>query len=157
MLHFHGPWADETVALGESSRARRGARRLLERAAYHRADEAIVLSSAFRQVLVERYGVSPWNVNVEPPGVDSGRFSPVRGRPRGGASSFRSRVFVAVAVRRLVPRMGLESLVHAWAAAVDRLPAPATLLIAGDGPLRSKLGTPSQPPARRTASGCSGG
>ena len=139
VLHFHGPWADESASLDENSRARRGARRLLERAAYHRADEAIVLSSAFRQVLVERYGVSPWSVNVEPPGVDVER-SPVRGdraaAPRASGRGFCRRGRAAAAV----PRMGLESLVHAWAAAVDRLPAPATLLIAGDGPLRSKLG-----------------
>ena len=35
-----------------------------------------MLTSAFRQVLVERYRVSPWIVNVVPPGVDLTRFSP---------------------------------------------------------------------------------
>ncbi|MGA2930061.1 MAG: hypothetical protein ABSG43_29545, partial [Solirubrobacteraceae bacterium] len=33
IVHFQGPWADENVAAGDGSRLRRGARRLLERAA----------------------------------------------------------------------------------------------------------------------------
>ena len=64
ILHFQGPWADENVASGDGSNLRRVARRLLERATYSRADEAIVLTSAFRQVLVERYRVSPWQNSV---------------------------------------------------------------------------------------------
>jgi glycosyltransferase involved in cell wall biosynthesis len=139
VLHFHGPWADENVAAGDRSGARRRARRLLERAAYRRADEAIVLTSAFRQVLVERYGVRPWNVHVQPPGVDLGRFVP------GSPASARRRFdldengFVAVTVRRLVPRMGLDVLLDAWEQAVASLPAASTLLVVGDGPLRAEL------------------
>jgi glycosyltransferase involved in cell wall biosynthesis len=139
VLHFHGPWADENVALGDGSGMRRTARRLLERAAYRRADEAIVLSSAFRQVLVERYRVPPWNVHVEPPGVDLERFSPASVSEARGHLDLPPDGFVAVAVRRLVPRMGLEQLVHAWADVVDQLPQPSTLLIAGEGPLRRRL------------------
>jgi glycosyltransferase involved in cell wall biosynthesis len=47
--------------------------------------------------------------------------------------------FVAVAVRRLVPRMGLEVLLEAWGEAVGRLPLGSALLIVGDGPLRDAL------------------
>ena len=139
LMHFHGPWADENVAAGDRSMPRRAARRLLERAAYGRADEAIVLTSAFRQVLVERYGLRPWTVNVEPPGVDLSRFSP------GSIEQARKRLqlepdaFVAVAVRRLVPRMGLEILIEAWHGAVKHLPRGSSLLIAGDGPVRGAL------------------
>jgi glycosyltransferase involved in cell wall biosynthesis len=139
VLHFHGPWADENTAVGDRSRLRRAARRLLERAAYRRADQAIVLSSAFRQVLVERYGLQPWHISVEPPGVDLGHFTP------GPVDAARSRfglereAFVAVALRRLVPRMGLDVLIEAWSEAVASLPTGSTLLIAGDGPLRDAL------------------
>lgn len=139
VVHFHGPWADENVSAGDRSRVRLFARRMLERAAYARADEVVVLTSAFRQVLVERYGVPPWRVNVEPPGVDLERFTP------GGRAAARMRLglepdaFVAVSVRRLVPRMGLEVLLEAWRVAMPDLPRGSTLLVAGDGPLRADL------------------
>jgi glycosyltransferase involved in cell wall biosynthesis len=139
LLHFHGPWAEESVAAGDRSVLRRGARRLLERAAYRRADEAIVLTSAFRQVLVECYGVLPWNVSVEPPGVDLARFTPGPVDQARRHFQLEPTAFVAVAVRRLVPRMGLELLIDAWSETVADLPAGSTLLIAGDGPLRSSL------------------
>jgi glycosyltransferase involved in cell wall biosynthesis len=139
ILHFHGPWADENVAAGDRSGVRRHARRLLERATYRRADEAVVLTSAFRQVLVERYGVRPWNVHVQPPGVDLVRFTPGSAAAARRHFDLGERAFVAVAVRRLVPRMGLDILLDAWAGGVADLPPESTLLIVGDGPLRAEL------------------
>jgi glycosyltransferase involved in cell wall biosynthesis len=139
VLHFHGPWADENVAAGDGSGLRHVARRLLERTAYVSADEAIVLSSAFRQVLVERYRVPPWRISVVPPGVDLDRFTP-EPTPRARQNlGLEPGAFVAVTVRRLVPRMGLEVLVTAWSEIVDQLPPGSALLIAGDGPLRDAL------------------
>jgi glycosyltransferase involved in cell wall biosynthesis len=140
IIHFHGPWADESVAAGDGSGLRLRVRRLLERAAYRRADEAVVLTSAFRQVLVERYRVAPWRISVVPPGVDLDRFT-----PGDGAALARERLgidpagFTAITVRRLVPRMGLELLLEAWREALSKLPTGSMLLIAGDGPLRSEL------------------
>ena len=57
VVHFHGPWADEAAAEGESSRAvffKHG----IERAIYASARRFVVLSQAFRDVLVGRYGVT---------------------------------------------------------------------------------------------------
>jgi glycosyltransferase involved in cell wall biosynthesis len=139
VLHFHGPWADENVAVGDPSGLRHAARRLLERSAYVTADEAIVLTSAFRQVLVERYRVPPWRINVVPPGVDLDRFTPEPAPFARSNLGLGPTAFVAVAVRRLVPRMGLELLLTAWSEVVDQLPPGSTLLIAGDGPLRDAL------------------
>jgi glycosyltransferase involved in cell wall biosynthesis len=139
IVHFQGPWADENVAQGDRRAVREAVRRALERRVYLRAARIVVLSSAFRRVLVERYGVSPWRVRVEPPGVDLDRFSP------GGRGRARERfavaddAFLAVCVRRLVPRMGLDTLIDAWARALPGLPTPAHLLIAGDGLLRGEL------------------
>lgn len=139
VVHFQGPWADENVAQGDGSALRGSLRRALERTVYRRAARVVVLSSAFRRLLVERYGVSPWRVRVEPPGVDLERFSP------GDRDLARERLgldaspFVAVCVRRLVPRMGLDVLIDAWAQALPELPAQARLLVAGDGPLRGEL------------------
>jgi glycosyltransferase involved in cell wall biosynthesis len=139
IVHFHGPWAEESVATGDHSGLRLAIRSALERAVYARADAAVTLTSAFRRVLVERYGVRPWLVSVEPPGVDLAGFTP------GSAAEARRRfglepdAFVAVAVRRLVARMGLELLIGAWCDARSDLPHGSTLLIAGEGPLRHQL------------------
>jgi glycosyltransferase involved in cell wall biosynthesis len=139
VVHFQGPWAEEAVSAGDGSCAKRTARRLLERTAYRRADQIVVLSSPFRQTLVERYGIRPWHINVEPPGVDLERFT-IGPRERAREHlGLPAQAFIAVAVRRLVPRMGLDVLVEAWADAVVNLPPESTLLIAGDGPLRTKL------------------
>jgi glycosyltransferase involved in cell wall biosynthesis len=139
LLHFHGPWAEENVAAGDRSGLRRAARSLLERMTYRRAAETIVLTSAFRQVLVQRYGVRPWNVSVEPPGVDLEHFSPGAAAAARAEFGLAPDIFVAATVRRLVPRMGLEILIDAWSQAIDDLPAGSALLIAGDGPLRNRL------------------
>lgn len=139
VVHFQGPWADENVAQGDGSALRRSLRRALERTVYRRAARIVVLSSAFRRLLVERYRVSPWRIRVEPPAVDLDRFSPgVRehSRERLGLGTC---PFLAVCVRRLVPRMGLDVLIDAWAQALPELPPQAQLLVAGEGPLRGEL------------------
>jgi glycosyltransferase involved in cell wall biosynthesis len=139
VVQFHGPWADECVAAGDRSRVRHRARSALERAVYRRADQAVVLTSAFRQVLVERYRVSPWIVSVEPPGVDLAHFRPGSTEAARRRLSLAQGAFVAVAVRRLVPRTGVEVLLEAWRRSVDKLPAGSSLLIAGEGELRERL------------------
>ncbi|HEY5198274.1 MAG TPA: glycosyltransferase [Solirubrobacteraceae bacterium] len=139
VVHFQGPWADENVAQGDDSRARVRLRRLLERTVYKRATRIVVLSSAFRRVLVERYGVSPWLVRVVPPGVDLERFTPEDREGARARLGLTTSPFVAVCVRRLVPRMGLDDLIDAWIQVVAELPSGALLLIAGDGPMRGEL------------------
>lgn len=139
VVHFHGPWADECVAQGDRSQLGYHVRRALERRVYQRAQRVFVLSAAFRREVVERYGVRPWLVDVVPPGIDLDEFSP------GSCEEARLRLgvndsgFLAVCVRRLVPRMGIEYLLAAWAAAVQDLPSGSRLLIAGDGILREDL------------------
>jgi glycosyltransferase involved in cell wall biosynthesis len=139
VVHFQGPWADENVAQGDSSKLRRSLRRGLERRVYRRADRVIVLSSAFRRLLVERYGVLPWRVRVEPPGVDLTRFTPGDRAAAHARFGLSAPSFLAVCVRRLVPRMGLDTLIDAWAQLARELPPGALLFIAGEGPLRGDL------------------
>jgi glycosyltransferase involved in cell wall biosynthesis len=143
VVHFHGPWADES----RSSGARAGvasAKRLLERVLYRRADAIVVLSQAFGRIVVEQYGVESCRVHVIPPGVDLERFSP------GDPSEARLRLGlpstgrIVVCVRRLVPRMGIEMLLEAWAMKRDGL-----LLVIGDGGERERL----ESAARRLGSG----
>jgi glycosyltransferase involved in cell wall biosynthesis len=138
LVHFHGPWAEENLAAGDGSRWRHRARRQLERMVYRRAHRIVTLTGAFRRVLVERYGVSPWKTEVLAPGVDLERFSV------GDRASARARFgldlddFVVCCARRLVPRMGIDVLLNAWSRIPARDARPR-LLIAGDGELRDEL------------------
>ncbi len=138
VVHFHGPWAAESMEEGENGLVVR-AKWALEHAVYKRADRFIVLSDAFRRLLVRDYGVDPDVVRIVRGGVEVDRFdtglSVVEARERLGWPLDRPIVFV---VRRLSRRMGLENLI----AAMDRVreAAPdALLLIAGSGPLRAEL------------------
>jgi glycosyltransferase involved in cell wall biosynthesis len=139
VCHFQGPWAEESIAAGDTSRMKLRLRRTLERRVLRHADAHVVLSSAFRRLLVERYHVLPWDIHVWAPGVSLDVFTP------GDRSRARARLgidpsaFVAVCVRRLVPRMGIDGLLDAWGRLEDDLLDSSVLLIAGDGPLREEL------------------
>ncbi len=147
VFHFHGPWADENAAAGDSSRVKRVLRAALERGVLRRADAHVVLSSAFRRVLVERHRVAPWNINVWAPGVALERFTP------GDMPGTRARLgidptaFVVVCARRMVARMGIDLLLHAWDQIEHELPEGSLLLLIGDGPLRETFAArAAQPP-----------
>ncbi|MGA2319339.1 MAG: glycosyltransferase family 4 protein [Solirubrobacteraceae bacterium] len=147
VFHFHGPWTEENVAAGDASRVRFALRATLERRALHRADAYVVLSSAFRRLLVERYRVRPWDVHVWAPGVALDVFTPAdRSRVRERLA-IDPDAFVAVCVRRLVPRMGIDCLLDAWAQIEAGLPEGSVLLLVGGGPLQEALAERSaQPP-----------
>jgi glycosyltransferase involved in cell wall biosynthesis len=139
VFHFHGSWAEESVAAGDSSRVKHRLRRALERRVLRRADAHIVLSAAFRRVLVERCGVPPWGIHVWAPGVALDKFTP-GDRPRARARlGIDPSAFVVVCARRLVPRMGIDGLLDAWAAIEHDLPDGSLLLVAGEGPLFAAL------------------
>lgn len=144
VVHFHGPWHLEGRALGDGV-FRSVAKRAVERLTYRRAREAVVLSRAFGRLLVERYGVSPWRVNVIPPGVDLERFCPGdRGEARR-ALGLPADAWIALTVRRLVPRMGVDVLLQAWGRSS---PEQGLLLVAGDGPMRPRLESDAPPGVR---------
>ncbi len=139
VFHFQGPWAEENLTARDSSRARFALRRALERRALSAADAHIVLSGAFRRVLVERYRIAPWGIHVWAPAVALDAFTP------GDRDASRARLglepgaFVVACVRRLVPRMGIDVLFEAWAGVAGELPAGSVLLVVGDGPLAGEL------------------
>ena len=138
VVHFQGPWAAESQAALTSGGAAVAVKRAVERLVYRRAGVAVVLSSAFGDLLVGDYGVASERVRVVAPGVDLERFAP------DDAASARRRLgidedaWVALTVRRLVPRMGVHVLVEAWPAVVAAR-REAVLLVAGDGPERAGL------------------
>ncbi len=139
VFHFHGPWAEESHTAGDRSSLRRRLRRWMERRALLKAREVVVLSSAFRRELVERYRIPPWRIHVWPPGVALESFAP------GDREGARERLgiapsaFVVVCARRLVSRMGIEVLLDAWASLAEALPDGSTLLLVGEGPLAERI------------------
>jgi glycosyltransferase involved in cell wall biosynthesis len=138
VMHFHGPWAGESRAEGEVAWKVR-LKKHVEHRVYRRADRFIVLSDAFRDVLTQDYDISPERVRVVPGGVNVERFDTGRSqraaRERLGWPTDRP---LALSVRRLVRRVGLEPLVTAMKTVRRRVPE-ALLLIAGKGPLAGAL------------------
>jgi glycosyltransferase involved in cell wall biosynthesis len=136
VVHFQGPWADESAEMGEHRTGRIAAKRAVERAVYRRAAALVVLSRAFGDILVERYGVPRERIRVLAPGVDLDRFRPGDRAAARAALGVPEHAWVAVVVRRLVPRMGIDVLLDAWA----RLDDPdGLLLVVGGGVARPDL------------------
>jgi len=138
VVHFQGPWADESTVARNEHVVVVAAKRLVERLVYRRATTVVTLSAAFKRILVERYGVLPWRIRVIPPGVDLQRFHP------GDRAAARRRLGVpargplVACVRRLESRMGIDILVEAWSKVQRDVPG-SHLVIVGDGPERRRL------------------
>ena len=131
VVHFQGPWADESAVGAGQSRAAVAVKRWVEGAVYRRADAVVVLSEAFGKIAVS-YGVDASRVHVVPPGVDLVRFRPGDRVRLRRAMDVGEDEFLAVAVRRLDARMGLGVLIDAWGL-VQRKHPKARLVIAGEG------------------------
>lgn len=138
VVHFHGPWADESRMEGQAWPVR-WCKGLIERAVYRRGCRFVVLSRAFARVLRERYGVAEDIIRVVPGGVEAWRFAPTgpRAAARARLGWPQDRPLV-LAVRRLIRRMGLEDLIDATAALTKQYP-DLLIVIAGRGPLEPEL------------------
>lgn len=138
VFHFHGPWAGESRAEGDGPLSV-AMKRSIERRVYSRADRFVVLSEAFASILHHEYGVPHERIFVVPGGVDADRYMVTAtrqaARERLGLPQDRPLI---VSVRRLIRRVGLESLIDAMRE-VRRSVADALLLIAGRGPLAGEL------------------
>jgi glycosyltransferase involved in cell wall biosynthesis len=138
VVHFHGPWADESFPEGGRSVAR-GVRRSLERFVYRGGTRHIVLSQAFGDILHTQYRVPADRIRIVPGCVDVDRFdqglSKHDARESLGLPQDRRILFC---VRRLVWRMGIEDLVDAMYLVKQAVP-DALLVIAGRGPLEPHL------------------
>lgn len=146
VVHFQGPWAEESRVEGAGRLACR-AKWLLERAVYRRAQRLICLSPAFADILVEDYGIRRERIRVVPAAVDVDRFdiAETRAEARRQLGWPAGRPLV-LCVRRLARRMGLENLVDAARALRSKVP-DVLILIAGRGALTEPL------KARITAAG----
>ena len=137
-VHFQGPWAGESEAEGSAALASR-CKAFVERTVYSRANRLIVLSEAFQQELARRYNVPEERIRVVPAGIDAERFnievSRAEARQRLGWPNDRP---ILLTVRRLVRRMGLETLIEAMKTIVAHQP-DALLLLGGSGPIAEEL------------------
>lgn len=138
VVHFHGPWADESAAAGGKTLAV-SVKRWIERAVYARADRLVTLSRAFRILLIEDFGVRPEKISVIPGAVDTEKF-----RPPGNSAALRRRLGwpldrrIIFCVRRLTARMGVAELIESFAEIAERFP-DVDLHIGGRGPLEGDL------------------
>lgn len=138
VIHFQGPWAEEGAVEGGRG-LRYAAKHWVESAVYKRAGHAIVLSQAFANVLAEKYRFPPENIHIIPGGINVAAFTlpetQSAARARLGLPQGRP---IIVAVRRLVPRMGLENLIQAVGILRQSMP-DVLLCIAGKGMLATRL------------------
>jgi len=136
--HFHGPWSAEALAEGQS-RSAGAAKALIEGTVYRRSDRLIVLSRAFEELLVRSFRVPQDRVRLVPGCVDVDRFavSTTRAESRALLGLPQDRP-ILVAVRRLVRRMGLHTLIEAMPEIVAKVPE-VLLCIGGRGPMLAEL------------------
>jgi glycosyltransferase involved in cell wall biosynthesis len=122
---FHSPWGAEREGglLGPL-------RNRIERRVLARCGRAVVLSDFMRGELTKIHHGLTLETEKIPGGADLARFS-YTARPGGKRPTL-------LTVRRLVPRMGLETLIDAMALLRSRVPE-ALLIIAGRGPLEPVL------------------
>ena len=78
IIHFHGPWAQESRVEGEHALVVK-AKAALERAVYRKGVRFIVLSKAFRDILRQAYGVPEEHIRIVPGGAEVRHFA--TGRP----------------------------------------------------------------------------
>ncbi|MNS26440.1 GDP-mannose-dependent alpha-(1-6)-phosphatidylinositol monomannoside mannosyltransferase [compost metagenome] len=137
ITQFQGPWAAESRVEGEG-RVSVAIKHAIERLAYRRSHDLIVLSDDFKQKLTAGYGIDPAHVHVIPAAVDQARF-----QPPASKAAVRQALGIGpgpalFAMRRLVRRMGIEVLLDAFAKVLAAHPE-ATLRLAGTGPIEQEL------------------
>ncbi len=143
VVHFHGPWADESVAAGAKGPGV-FLKRQIERKVCSEADHFITLSRAFRILLIESFRVPPERISVVPGGVDLERFHPVPDRtPLRQLLGWPLNRRIIFCVRRLVERMGITELLRAFAEIAARFP-DVDLHIGGRGNLENELRSQAQ-------------
>jgi glycosyltransferase involved in cell wall biosynthesis len=137
VVHFHGPWARESVAEGGRG-VGAAAKRFVEQRVYATADRAIALSRAFAMILIEEYRLPEERVCVIPGAVEmptSPMLDRANARSQLGWPADRP---IVLCVRRLARRMGLDTLIDA-ASIVRRSHPDSLVLIAGQGAIRNHL------------------
>lgn len=138
VTHFHGPWAAESKVEGGAQRSV-WVKNAIEQRVYRRSDTFIVLSEAFRKVLLESYNIRESQIRIVPGGVNTERFAPTmtrkESRERLGWPTDRP---IVLTVRRLARRMGIERLIESISTVRKEVP-DALVMVVGKGPIRAEL------------------
>lgn len=138
IVHFHGPWADESREEG-ANKFVAAAKHRIEKMVYDKAVRVIVLSRAFADLAVRSYGVPEKIVRIVPGAVDVQRFSRSETREQARETlGWPKDKKILVSVRRLVNRMGLNRLIAAMQR-ISREHPDTVLFIAGKGRLKDAL------------------
>jgi glycosyltransferase involved in cell wall biosynthesis len=137
VVHFHGPWAQES-SLSNEGILNVFAKKALEYVVYQTADAIITLSNAFRDLLIAKYGVAPGKVHVVPGAVDTSRFQPADRASARDLLGWPQARRIIFSIRRLVERMGLQALIAAFASVAAKYP-DVSLFIGGKGRLQDAL------------------
>jgi len=136
----HGLWsveydirASDAPLAAPWHRFNRWLRHRVEARTLSRSDRVVVLSEYMRDRVEHHHDATP-PCAVIPGGADATRFTPAAAT----ADRFPTAGPNFLTVRRLTPRMGIETLLDAFAAVVEDAP-DAHLYVGGDGPLRESL------------------
>ncbi|MEI8174160.1 MAG: glycosyltransferase family 4 protein, partial [Deltaproteobacteria bacterium] len=114
-------------------------RKQLEKKALEASEIIITLSAFMKAKLCKTYRISSDKIVVIPGGADLARFYPVADRMRiRKRLDIQTDQMILLSVRNLVPRMGLENLIHAMKDVVSTI-ENVSLLIGGSGPLKNDL------------------
>ena len=112
----------------------------IEKQAAQNADLVVTISKYSEKKTIDLYRVNPARIRIVPNGVDPERFKPAadadctRLKERLGVGDRQMVLFVG----RLIPRKGLPYLIEA-AKTIVKERSETLFVIAGDGPLKSKL------------------
>jgi glycosyltransferase involved in cell wall biosynthesis len=137
VIHFHGPWTQESSLRGQS-KLRVLVKKILEQMIYRTATLFITASLAFRNLLISEYRVPPEKVYPILPAVDTTRFRPSDRMASRDFLGWSRKPRIIFCLRRLVERMGLEGLVTAFGSIAPEH-SDVCLFIAGEGPLTKTL------------------
>lgn len=134
VVHFHGPWAAESM-LESGFSTTSFVKRRLERLVYQRGQRFITLSQAFKQELGSHYDIPLSRIDVVPGGVDLTRFADNHTRKHARTVlGWPQERRIILCIRRHVRRMGIEALLAAIERVAREYP-DILLLLAGSGPL----------------------
>jgi glycosyltransferase involved in cell wall biosynthesis len=140
VVHFHGPWAAESIEEGKGRLPAWGMKQI-EKAVYRRADRVIVLSKSFAEVATKMYGVSAERIRIVPGSVDVDRFGAAPSREEARRTlGWPLDKNILLAVRRLSKRMGLDRLISAMPLILSKAP-DTVLYLGGAGHIRADLET----------------
>lgn len=133
IFHFHGPWFLEGKVQGNGS-LRALAKRSVEVIVYRSQAVMTTHSEAFKEVLLEEFGVPESRVKVVYPGVDLSKFKLRDKEMAREHFNFSPDKKVILCIRRLEPRMGIHLAIEALEHLEDSI-----LVIAGTGSLDNRL------------------